>query len=77
MSDRSTGLRRGDIVELDTGSVVPRDGTIIEGVALVDESALTGESAPVRREAGGDRCTVLGGTLVRSGRIVVELRSAH
>ena len=67
-------LRRGDVVELEAGSVIPRDGTVIEGVALVDESARTGESAPVMREAGGERSSVLGGTMVRSGRIVVELR---
>jgi len=65
---------RGDVVVIEAGGVIPRDGTVIEGVAEVDESAVTGESDPVVRESGGDRGTVLGGTRVLSGRIVVEIR---
>jgi potassium-transporting ATPase ATP-binding subunit len=66
-------LRRGDIVVCEAGDVIPSDGTIIEGIASVDESAITGESAPVIREAGGDRSSVTGGTRVLSDRIVVEV----
>jgi K+-transporting ATPase ATPase B chain len=66
-------LRKGDIVVCETGDVIPSDGTIIEGIASVDESAITGESAPVIREAGGDRSAVTGGTRVLSDRIVVEI----
>jgi len=65
---------RGDDVVVESGGVIPRDGTVIEGQAMVDESALTGESDPVTREAGSDRSTVMGGTKVLSGRIVVEIR---
>jgi potassium-transporting ATPase ATP-binding subunit len=66
-------LAKGDIVVCEAGDLVPSDGEIIEGVASVDESAITGESAPVIREAGGDRSAVTGGTLVLSDRIVVRI----
>ena len=66
-------LRSGDRVEVVAGEVIPSDGEIIEGVASIDESAITGESAPVIREAGGDRSGVTGGTRVFSDRIVVEI----
>src|SRR5207302_6236735 len=69
----STELRTGDVVEVTEGQVIPSDGEIIEGVASVDESAITGESAPVIREAGGDRSGVTGGTRVLSDRIVVRI----
>ena len=67
-----TCQRDGDIVVVEAGQVIPGDGEIIEGVASVDESAITGESAPVIREAGGDRSGVTGGTRVLSDRIVVR-----
>ncbi|MBS1887314.1 MAG: potassium-transporting ATPase subunit KdpB [Actinobacteria bacterium] len=66
-------LVRGDIVVVEAGEGIPGDGTVIEGIASVDESAITGESAPVIREAGGDRSAVTGGTRVLSDRIVVEI----
>lgn len=66
-------LRKGDVVVCETGDVIPSDGEIIEGVASVDESAITGESAPVIREAGGDRSAVTGGTRVLSDRIVIRI----
>jgi K+-transporting ATPase ATPase B chain len=66
-------LTRGDVVVVEAGEVIPGDGTVIEGIASVDESAITGESAPVIREAGGDRSAVTGGTRVLSDRIVVEI----
>jgi len=69
----STSLRAGDRVVIETGQVIPGDGEIIEGVASVDESPITGESAPVIREAGGDRSGVTGGTRVLSDRIVVRI----
>ena len=72
----STDLRAGDTVEVVAGEVVPGDGEIIEGVASIDESAITGESAPVIREAGGDRSGVTGGTRVLSDRIVVEITAS-
>jgi K+-transporting ATPase ATPase B chain len=72
----STQLRRGDRCVVAAGEAVPGDGDVIEGLALVDESAITGESAPVIREAGGDRSAVTGGTLVLSDRIVVEITSS-
>ena len=68
-----TQLRRGDRVICEAGQVIPGDGTVIEGIASVDESAITGESAPVIREAGGDRSAVTGGTTVLSDRIVIEI----
>jgi K+-transporting ATPase ATPase B chain len=66
-------LQRGDTVVVVAGEVIPGDGTVIEGIASVDESAITGESAPVIRESGGDRSAVTGGTRVLSDRIVVEI----
>ncbi len=69
----ATELNRGDVVVVEAGEVIPGDGTVIEGIASVDESAVTGESAPVIREAGGDRSAVTGGTRVLSDRIVVEI----
>ena len=69
----SSGLRMGDEVVVSAGEVIPADGTVIEGIASVDESAITGESAPVIRESGGDRSAVTGGTRVLSDRIVVRV----
>jgi K+-transporting ATPase ATPase B chain len=69
----STELRSGDYVVVEAGQVIPADGEIVEGVASVDESAITGESAPVIREAGGDRSGVTGGTRVLSDRIIVQV----
>jgi K+-transporting ATPase ATPase B chain len=66
-------LARGDVVVVTVGETIPGDGTVVEGIASVDESAITGESAPVIREAGGDRSAVTGGTRVLSDRIVVEI----
>ncbi len=66
-------LARGDVVVVEAGELIPGDGTVIEGIASVDESAITGESAPVIRESGGDRSAVTGGTRVLSDRIVVEI----
>ncbi len=72
----STALREGDRVVVEAGQVIPGDGEIIEGVASVDESAITGESAPVIREAGGDHSGVTGGTRVLSDRIVVRITAS-
>ncbi|HEY9410699.1 MAG TPA: potassium-transporting ATPase subunit KdpB [Jiangellaceae bacterium] len=69
----SSDLRLGDLVVVEAGEVIPGDGDVVEGVASVDESAITGESAPVIRESGGDRCAVTGGTKVLSDRIVVRI----
>ncbi len=69
----ASDLTRGDVVVVEAGEVIPGDGTVVEGLASVDESAITGESAPVIREAGGDRSAVTGGTRVLSDRIVVEI----
>lgn len=71
----STALRAGDVVLVEAGQRIPGDGDVIEGVASVDESAVTGESAPVIRESGGDRSAVTGGTVVLSDRIVVRITS--
>ncbi len=71
----ATSLRAGDIVRVVSGQFIPGDGEIVEGVASVDESAITGESAPVIREAGGDRSAVTGGTRVLSDWIVVRITS--
>nr|WSX50783.1 potassium-transporting ATPase subunit KdpB [Streptomyces sp. NBC_00974] len=68
-----TELRIGDLVVCEAGDVVPGDGDVVEGVASVDESAITGESAPVIRESGGDRSAVTGGTKVLSDRIVIKI----
>ena len=69
----STDLRQGHLILVETGDIIPADGEIIEGVALVDESAVTGESAPVIRESGGDRSAVTGGTRVTSDWIIVKI----
>jgi K+-transporting ATPase ATPase B chain len=69
----ATDLRKGDVVLVETGDVIPADGEVIEGVASVDESAITGESAPVIRESGGDFSSVTGGTRVLSDWIVVRV----
>jgi K+-transporting ATPase ATPase B chain len=66
-------LAKGDLVVCEAGDIIPSDGEIIEGIASVDESAITGESAPVIRESGGDRSAVTGGTKVLSDRIVVRI----
>ena len=66
-------LRKGELVLVSAGEIIPADGEIIEGVATVDESAITGESAPVIREAGGDRSAVTGGTRVLSDWIKVRV----
>ncbi|MEZ4682252.1 MAG: potassium-transporting ATPase subunit KdpB [Caldilineaceae bacterium] len=69
----ATDLKRGDLVVCTTGDQIPSDGEVIEGIASVDESAITGESAPVIRESGGDRSAVTGGTRVLSDRIVIRI----
>ncbi len=66
-------LTIGDLVVVEAGETIPGDGDVVEGIATVDESAITGESAPVVREAGGDRSSVTGGTTVLSDRIVVKI----
>ncbi len=68
-------LRLGDLVVVEAGEVIPGDGDIVEGIATVDESAITGESAPVIRESGGDFSSVTGGTTVLSDRIIVKITS--
>ena len=72
----SSQLRLGDQFICEAGDIIPMDGEIIEGIATIDESAITGESAPVIREAGGDKSSVTGGTKVLSDRIVVEVTTA-
>jgi K+-transporting ATPase ATPase B chain len=69
----SSSLQVGDVVVVVVGETIPGDGDVIEGIASVDESAITGESAPVIRESGGDRSAVTGGTIVLSDRIVVRI----
>lgn len=69
----SSQLRKGDFFVCEAGDTIPSDGEIVEGIATIDESAITGESAPVIREAGGDKSSVTGGTKVLSDRIVVEV----
>lgn len=69
----ATELKKGDLVICETNDVIPADGEIVEGLASVDESAITGESAPVVRESGGDRSAVTGGTRVLSDRIIVKI----
>jgi K+-transporting ATPase ATPase B chain len=71
----ATQLRKGDLVVCEAGGIIPGDGEVIEGIASVDESAITGESAPVIRESGGDRSAVTGGTKVLSDRIVIRITS--
>lgn len=71
----SGDLHTGDLVVCEAGDVIPLDGEVVEGIATVDESAITGESAPVIRESGGDRSAVTGGTKVLSDRIIVKITS--
>ncbi|WP_026883566.1 potassium-transporting ATPase subunit KdpB [Clostridium akagii] len=66
-------LKKGDVVLAESGDVIPNDGEVIEGIASVDESAITGESAPVMKEAGGDFCSVTGGTMVVSDSLKIEI----
>jgi potassium-transporting ATPase ATP-binding subunit len=72
----ASSLRKGDLVVVEAGEIIPGDGDVIEGIASVDESAITGESAPVIRESGGDRSAVTGGTKVLSDRIVVRITAS-
>ena len=69
----SSQLKKGDLFVCEAGDIIPSDGEIVEGLATIDESAITGESAPVIRESGGDKSSVTGGTKVLSDRIVVEV----
>ena len=69
----ATELQKGDVVVCEAGDIIPADGEVIEGIASVDEAAITGESAPVIRESGGDRSAVTGGTRVISDRIVIRI----
>lgn len=71
----ATELKKGDIVVCESGDIIPSDGEVIDGIATVDESAITGESAPVIRESGGDRSAVTGGTKVISDRILIQITS--
>ena len=71
----ATDLKKGDIIICGAGEIIAVDGDVIEGIASVDESAITGESAPVIRESGGDRCAVTGGTKVISDRIIIKVTS--
>jgi K+-transporting ATPase ATPase B chain len=71
----ASSLRKGNLVVVEAGELIPGDGEVVEGIASVDESAITGESAPVIRESGGDRSAVTGGTKVLSDRIVVRIGS--
>src|SRR5262249_26058921 len=71
----ATSLKRGDIILCEIGDVIPADGEVIEGIATVDESAITGESAPVIRESGGDRSAVTAGTKILSDRITIRVTS--
>ena len=71
----ATELKVGDVVACEAGDIIPSDGDVIDGIASVDESAVTGESAPVIRESGGDRSAVTGGTRVISDRIVIKVTS--
>ena len=73
VSALATDLKIGDVVVCEVGDVIPSDGEVIEGIASVDESAITGESAPVIRESGGDRSAVTGGTKVISDRILIKI----
>jgi K+-transporting ATPase ATPase B chain len=75
VSTIATDLKKGDIVVCEAGEVIPSDGEVIEGIASVDESAITGESAPVIRESGGDRSAVTGGTKVISDKILIKITS--
>lgn len=73
IASTSSSLKKGDIFACEAGDTIPSDGEIIEGIASIDESAITGESAPVIREAGGDKSSVTGGTKVLSDKIIVEV----
>jgi len=73
LKSSATELKKGDVVVCAAGDIVPGDGEIIEGIASVDESAITGESAPVVRESGGDRSAVTGGTKVLSDRVLIRI----
>ena len=73
----AAALKQNDLVLVEVGDLIPSDGEIIEGIASVDKSAITGESAPVIREAGGDRSAATGGTNVLSDRIKIRITSAH
>ena len=75
VSTNAIELKKGDVVVCEAGDVIPSDGEVIEGIASVDESAITGESAPVIRESGGDRSAVTGGTRVISDRILIRITS--
>jgi K+-transporting ATPase ATPase B chain len=77
LSILATELKKGDRVICEAGNVIPSDGEVIEGIASVDESAITGESAPVIRESGGDRSAVTGGTKVISDRIIIRITTEH
>ena len=68
-------LKKGDVVLVEAGELIPNDGEVIEGIASVDESAITGESAPVTREAGGDFSSVTGGTTVVSDWLKIRITS--
>src|SRR5437899_3020162 len=72
----ASAFRKGDTVVVEAGEIIPGDGDVIQGIASVDESAITGESAPVIRESGGDRSAVTGGTKVLSDRIVVRITAS-
>jgi potassium-transporting ATPase ATP-binding subunit len=72
-SKAASELLAGDVVVVEVGGLIPCDGCVIDGVAMVDESAITGESAPVLRESGSDRAAVIAGTRVLTRRIVVEV----
>ena len=73
----AAALEEGDVILVEAGEIVPTDGEVIEGVASVDESAITGESAPVIRESGGDRSSVTGGTRLVSDWLVVKVTAAQ
>jgi len=75
VSTLACNLRKGDMMVVEAGEQIAADGEVVEGIASVDESAITGESAPVIRESGGDRSAVTGGTKVLSDRIVVRVSS--
>lgn len=74
---QSSMLKKGDLFCCEAGDIIPSDGEIVEGLATIDESAITGESAPVIREAGGDKSSVTGGTKVLSDKIVVHVTTEH
>ena len=74
---KSSDLKKGDLVYVVSGQQIPADGDVIEGAASVDESAITGESAPVIRESGGDRSAVTGGTTVVSDCLVIRVTSEN